>query len=78
MDRFPFKERHMTDIKLPAKLIFSKEIRSYTGFSLRWIYTLEQRGEFPKRIRLGPKRFGWDASEIAEWQNKRRDIDRSQ
>ena len=40
--------------KLPVKLVFSKDIHTYTGFSLRWIYTLEQRGQFPKRIRLGP------------------------
>ena len=68
----------MTDLQLPAKLIFSREIRDFTGYSLRWIYTLEQRGEFPKRIRLGPKRFGWDAAEIAEWQSKRKNLDRSQ
>lgn len=68
----------MTDIKLPAKLVFSKELHSLTGLSLRWIYTLEQRGEFPKRIRLGARRIGWDASEIAEWQNQRRNFDRPQ
>nr|DAH23432.1 MAG TPA: regulatory protein [Caudoviricetes sp.] len=64
--------------KLPVKLVFSKDIHTYTGFSLRWIYTLEQRGQFPKRIRLGPRRFGWDAEEVAEWQNIRKNIDQAQ
>lgn len=64
--------------RLPAKMVFSKDLHAYTGFSLRWIYALEQRGEFPKRIKLGPRRFGWDAAEVAEWQSRRKNLDQAQ
>lgn len=34
------------------------------GFSNVWLLDLEQRGKFPKRVRLGERRFGWLEDEI--------------
>ncbi|MEL6190044.1 MAG: AlpA family phage regulatory protein [Myxococcota bacterium] len=32
---------------------------------------MEKRGEFPKRIRLGPQSVGWLEHEIDDWLAKR-------
>jgi len=38
-----------------------------TGLSRTTLWRLERRGDFPKRIRLGPNSRGWLQSEIQEW-----------
>jgi prophage regulatory protein len=35
---------------------------------------LEKRGEFPKRVRLGPNSVGWIESEIDDWLAKRQRV----
>ena len=59
----------MEEIRLPRRLVFSKDIHEFTGFSLRWIAQLEQKGLFPKRIQLGGRRIAGDAQAIAAWQD---------
>jgi len=36
------------------------------------IYELEQRGEFPRRFNLTPRRVVWDLSEVEAWIEERR------
>lgn len=58
----------MDNMDLPKSLIFSKTISSVTGFTVRYLSTLEANNRFPRRIRLGARRIAWDASEVAKWQ----------
>lgn len=43
------------------------QVEVATGFKRSHIYNLEARGEFPKRIALGPRAVGWRESAIAAW-----------
>jgi predicted DNA-binding transcriptional regulator AlpA len=36
-------------------------------FSRSHIWKLEQRGDFPKRLRYSPRRYHWRADEIHAW-----------
>lgn len=49
------------------KVIRRRDIRSKTGFCYHWCVELEKRGDFPKRIRLGPQSVGWLEHEIDNW-----------
>lgn len=33
----------------------------------RTIFDMEQRGEFPKRFTLTPRRVAWDLAEVEQW-----------
>jgi prophage regulatory protein len=46
-----------------SDLISEKGIR----FSKVWLWRLERDGKFPKRVKLGEKRYGWLADEIESW-----------
>lgn len=45
----------------------TKAVVKATGLSRTTLWRLERRGDFPKRIRLGPNSTGWIQSEIQEW-----------
>lgn len=47
------------------------EVEKATGFKRSHIYALEAKGEFPKRVALGPRSVGWRQSEIAKWLDSR-------
>jgi prophage regulatory protein len=36
-------------------------------WSRQYLWTLEQRGKFPRRVKLGPGTIVWAAQEIDEW-----------
>jgi predicted DNA-binding transcriptional regulator AlpA len=36
-------------------------------YSRQWLYALEERGQFPKRIRFSPRRHFWLRSDIERW-----------
>ena len=40
-------------------------------YSRMHIDRLEKRGQFPKRVRLGPNSVGWIEDEVAAWQAER-------
>lgn len=41
--------------------------REIVGLSRSEIYRREARGDFPKRVILGPRCVGWLESELFEW-----------
>ena len=41
------------------------------GYSDRWLRVLEARGEFPRRVRLGPNATGHYEHEVDEWLRSR-------
>lgn len=49
------------------RIIRRNELQRIVPFSMVHIWRLEKRGEFPKRIQLGPNSCGWFADEVAAW-----------
>lgn len=49
------------------KIFRPAEVVSLTGLSLSTIKRLEQRGEFPRRIKLSLKAIGWKSVDIQNW-----------
>ncbi|MDE2128732.1 MAG: AlpA family transcriptional regulator [Betaproteobacteria bacterium] len=42
-------------------------VSEITGLGRTSIYTMMQRGEFPRGIKLGERATGWRMSEIQQW-----------
>jgi len=55
------------------RILSRSDLRERKGirFSNVWLLELEQRGKFPKRVRLGERRFGWLEHEIDRWIEQR-------
>jgi prophage regulatory protein len=51
----------------PRRLYRLRQVKQFVPFGTSWIYALEARGDFPKRIQLGPRAVAWVADEIEEW-----------
>lgn len=51
-----------------------KEVAHLIGLSRTQIWNLEQRGEFPKRKRLGARATGWTREDIEQWVAERPDF----
>jgi prophage regulatory protein len=49
------------------RIIGSAERRRLVPFSDMHIWRLEKDGQFPRRIKLGPHRVGWDLNEVIAW-----------
>lgn len=49
------------------RIIRRKEIKQKVGFTPHYCVLLEKKGQFPKRIRLGPNAVGWLESEVDAW-----------
>ncbi|TRC91157.1 AlpA family transcriptional regulator [Mesorhizobium sp. WSM4310] len=47
-----------------------KEVSRLTGLGRSTIYEMMKAGTFPKSVPLGPRTVGWDATEIALWQEQ--------
>jgi predicted DNA-binding transcriptional regulator AlpA len=50
-----------------AVLWSANTVRLKTGLSRASIYRYVRRGEFPRRLRIGPGRVAWMASEVTAW-----------
>ncbi|CAK4070600.1 helix-turn-helix transcriptional regulator [Vibrio sp. 16] len=59
------------NLNLPLKptdrLIREEERRALTSISRSQAWVLEQKGQFPKRRKLGNRSVAWVLSEIMEW-----------
>ena len=53
--------------KAHSTLINRKTLLEMIPLSARTIYTLEQRGEFPRRIALTSRNVAWQLSEVEQW-----------
>ena len=49
------------------KIIRMKEVKNMTGFCQDWIYKLERRGDFPKKVKMGERATGWVLSEVEDF-----------
>jgi prophage regulatory protein len=43
------------------------QVRERTGLSRSTIYKLQESGDFPKSVALGPRSVAWVATEIDQW-----------
>jgi len=44
------------------------QVQDLTGLSTSTLYEQMQRGDFPRPIRITPKRVAWLESDVTEWQ----------
>lgn len=49
------------------RIIDAIELRKLIPFSASYFWRLERAGKFPKRIKLGLRRVGWDRAEVMGW-----------
>jgi len=52
---------------LSVRLLSLSEVQNAIPYSASQIWRLEQQGDFPKRVRIGPNRVSWLESEIEAW-----------
>jgi len=50
-----------------CRIIRKKELFELIGLSDTTVWRLERKGEFPKRLRLGPKSVGWRYGDVLRW-----------
>lgn len=62
----------MPEVPSP-RVVDRHELRKRFGisYSRRYLYVLEQRGQFPKHFRLSPHRPVWLEADILAWLGKR-------
>lgn len=53
------------------RIIRAKEVQSMTGLSRTTLWRLENKNEFPHRIRLGTNSVGWRLIDIKNWINEK-------
>ena len=51
----------------PDTLLRKPDVAARLGISQSTIQRLEKAGDFPRRVRLGPRAVAWRASEIEDW-----------
>ncbi|MEL6566867.1 MAG: AlpA family phage regulatory protein [Pseudomonadota bacterium] len=52
---------------MSIKILTYKQLKERIPYSREWLRQLESRGEFPRRVPLGPNSVGWLESEINDW-----------
>lgn len=57
----------MTEAETRDRFLRDPEVEAKTTLSRSQRWKLEQRGEFPARIKLGGRTVVWSAREIEEW-----------
>jgi prophage regulatory protein len=60
-----------------GRIIKAAERRRRVPFSDMHIWRLEKAGKFPKRIKFGERRVGWDLDKVIAWiedRKARRDV----
>ena len=58
--------------KTTERFIREAECREISGLGPTARYMMEQRGEFPRRIKLTSKAAGWWLPDVIAWQQERR------
>ncbi|MGF1446680.1 MAG: helix-turn-helix transcriptional regulator [Pikeienuella sp.] len=52
---------------MKPRLLTFDEVRRRVPFTRQWLRELDARGEFPKRVALGPRRVAWREDQIDAW-----------
>lgn len=54
------------------RIIRVRELEEITGVSERSLRRYEERGDFPRRIKISQRAIGWRMSEVQKWLNERK------
>jgi prophage regulatory protein len=54
------------------------EVAKMVGLSSSTIYKLIKQGDFPKQIQLTERSVGWDGSDLKNWIDSKKPINRSE
>jgi prophage regulatory protein len=54
------------------KILRPKQVAAYLSVSLATLWRINQRDDFPKKIRLSEKTVGWLEEDISAWLEKRK------
>jgi prophage regulatory protein len=49
------------------KILKIREVLELTGLSRSALYLYIQNEQFPRQIKLGPRRVGWVEDEVVDW-----------
>ena len=52
-------------------ILSPKRVRAMTGLSEATIWRMRKMGEFPRAVRLSPRRVGWKRSDVLKWIEER-------
>lgn len=50
-----------------VRLLTYEQVRERIPFTRQWLSELERRGQFPKRVKIGPRRVAWREPEVDDW-----------
>jgi predicted DNA-binding transcriptional regulator AlpA len=56
----------ITDQQIRILTLDDLKTRKGVSYSKSWLWKLEKKGQWPKRVRLSPKRYGWVEAEVDE------------
>ena len=56
---------------MSTRILRRRQVMDLTGLSRSGIYSLIERGQFPKQIKLGEKAVGWPEPEVEAWIEER-------
>ncbi len=54
------------------RILREREVIEMTGVSRSSLRRWEKKGDFPKRLKLGPRAVGWRGSDIHRWLRNRK------
>ena len=54
-----------------GRILRLPELTALVPYSAQHLRRLEEKNEFPRRVRLGPNRVGWVREEVENWLNAR-------
>ena len=55
------------------RVIRRTQIKDWVGLHPDWCTKLSQRGQFPPRVKLGPRAVGWLEDDVRQWLAERRE-----
>lgn len=61
----------MTMANTNQDLLFQPEVSAWTRLAKSSVYSLSERGLFPKPLRLSPHRLAWLRADVEKWLNDR-------
>ena len=61
----------MAEIQTAGGVLRVRQVEELVGLCERTLRRLEERGEFPRRRRIGPRAVGWLRREVERWIQKR-------
>jgi prophage regulatory protein len=62
----------MTAPAIQRRFLSLREAAAWVGVGRSTLLRWEAAGDFPRRVRLGPNRVGWDVRDLETWASDRK------